>query len=81
MSRNITPTRQHTPEEKRVREVMLDTQGRIQTLSKELRLHERFIGDMRELCAHDWHGQDDVHPHGTPSETFICTICEKEENR
>jgi hypothetical protein len=50
-------------------------------LRAELKHHEAFIQTMQSLCDHDWRGQDDEHPHGTPSETFICTVCEKEERR
>lgn len=79
--KNTTPTRPHTPAEVRMREVLQDTHRRMAKLHTELNHHELFIKHAREMCEHDWRGQDDIHPHGTPRETFICTICGKEETR
>jgi hypothetical protein len=80
MSR-LDPGRPHTDEEKRLSQVLQDTRTRIVKLKGEMTHHEAFIRHAQETCDHDWRGQDDVHPHGTPRETFICTICRKEEVR
>lgn len=81
MNRNITPTRPHTPEETRLKEVLRDTHHRMFKLRREMEHHEQFVEHARGMCDHDWRGQDDVHPHGTPRETFVCTICGKEQVR
>lgn len=80
-NKNLTPTRAHTDLETKTREVIEGTQLRILELKAELAHHQQFISSAQKICEHDWRGQDDVHPHGTPRETFICTICLKEEVR
>lgn len=79
--KDITPTREHTGDELAMKAVISKTMARVAQLAEERKVHTDFLESARAICAHDWRGQRDEHPHGTPRETFICTICLKEEVR
>lgn len=82
MNRNLKPTRAHTADEQRIAATVSLTLDRIAQLQRELSHHKSFLNNAQnDICPHDFRGQDDEHPHGTPMETFICTICRKEERR
>lgn len=78
--KNLKPTRVWTAYETSLNTVVIGTEARVAKLKAELKVHEDFLSSAF-ICDHDWVGQDDEHPHGTPRETFICSICHTEEKR
>lgn len=66
-----------TPTDEQVRKSIV----KIEELTIQRDAHRDLVYAIRQLCEHDWLGLDDVHPHGTPCETFVCKVCGEEETR